>query len=368
MLIALLLPAVQAAREAARRMACSNNLKQLGLSIHNHHDAKQAYPACMDRAPGSLIPADTPGTNYGWRFSGFLHLLPYIEMVPVYEAFVSASQENAFAAFTSPAWWDTAPVPSEISVLTIPVPALYCPSDGEGPAKANNYPTPTNYRFCQGDNPTGIALSANHPHERGPFVPLMSRNFGTVSDGLSNTLMFSERCLTRNLSAHNSATTEKIKTFVYLAGSDDSVVGVSSPEHKIIDRSRCAGRATGGNYVAPSGGDLLYATPGWYYASGFSWHTTFVTLLPPNAASCLGAAIQSASSGGHAAITTPTSNHTGGVNAALMDGSVRFVSNSVDSGSISSVIGFPSDVVSGPSPFGVWGAAGTCANGESVSL
>ena len=286
-------------------------------------------------------------------------------MNSVYEEFVNASQANAFPAGFP--WWDEAPVVPERSVLALPVPAFYCPSDSRGASKASNYPTPTNYRFCQGDNPTGIQFIPNHPHERGPFTALMSHNFGAVSDGLSNTLMFSERCLTGNLAAHNSATTESIKTFVYLGGTDD-VVGVSSPDHKVTDRSLCAARATGGNYVAPSGGDLLYATPGWYYACGLSWHATFVTVLPPNAPSCLGAAIRGPNSGGHAAITTVTSNHTGGVNAALMDGSVKFISNSVDSGSISSATGFPGGVVSGPSPFGVWGAYGTRENGESVSL
>ena len=78
-LVALLLPAVQAAREAARRTQCTNNLKQIGLALHNYHAAKNALPI------GSVLPANAPaGKNFGtWVY----YILPYIEEGSVYEAF-----------------------------------------------------------------------------------------------------------------------------------------------------------------------------------------------------------------------------------------------------------------------------------------
>ena len=96
---------------------------------------------------------------------------------------------------------------------------------------------------------------------------------------------------------------------------------------------------------------------GWRWSDGACGYTGFMTILPPNALSCLAA--NEATSGG---LIAPSSFHKGGVNCAMLDGSVRFVSDTIDAGSASSYV-----VCSGKSPFGVWGAMGSSAGGETTS-
>jgi hypothetical protein len=91
MLIALLLPAVQAAREAARRMTCSNNLKQVGLAVHNFHDTQKGItPACV----------------YDDRVSFWVLLFPYIEQPALYDSLSSAGGGNIGGLAINKTWWD----------------------------------------------------------------------------------------------------------------------------------------------------------------------------------------------------------------------------------------------------------------------
>ena len=80
-LVALLLPAVQAAREAARRMQCTNNLKQLGLALHNLHDTRQAFPAALDELTTS------PSLSTVWKASWVPHVFPYIEQQAMFQLY-----------------------------------------------------------------------------------------------------------------------------------------------------------------------------------------------------------------------------------------------------------------------------------------
>jgi len=168
-LVALLLPAVQAAREAARRSSCSNNLKQLGIALHNYHDTLQVFP-------------------YGYMEEGMLHkrdcwvqqIMPFMEMNNMYDQYMQTNVE----------WIMDIPG----TLKDQPIKALMCPSDGAGPAtgasggvRAGGAGFQGNYVGCTGD---GIMLHT--AQLRGVFYKLSRSTFGTITDGTSNTLVFSE--------------------------------------------------------------------------------------------------------------------------------------------------------------------------------
>ena len=123
-LIALLLPAVQAAREAARRAQCSNNLKQLGVALHNYHSAVGSFPM------GSAIAYSDPGVQTSWgTWSAQSLMLPYLEQTPVYNS-INFDWTN---------WYDVG-APINSTAWNMNVLSFYCPSDGQtGKFNNNNY-------------------------------------------------------------------------------------------------------------------------------------------------------------------------------------------------------------------------------------
>ena len=181
-LIALLLPAVQAAREAARRLQCSNNLKQLGLALHNYHSTTGRFPPGFISTWGSWV-HDGPETPY------LVHLFPYI------------GAENQFAQIDLHQGWKYGLWPPEATATVIPT--LICPSDGLGPTTTPlNGPRQccpgmpksmkSNYLiFMNGDN-FGDAIVDTDKTRLAAFGINRGARIRDITDGTSQTMLFAE--------------------------------------------------------------------------------------------------------------------------------------------------------------------------------
>jgi len=338
-LIALLLPAVQAAREAARRMQCSNHFKQIGIALHNYHDTNQSFPAArtsrVDPATGNQI-----GSHWGELQA----LLPFYEYESAYSAI-----ERVRKIMADP--WLT----DVVELDGIRIPTLCCPSDPLSNTMYNDTGTRTfgfsNIHCCRGDVVLRQEWLANTTYtnnddyrkgvKRGIFGALVWKDFSSVVDGTSNTI------------AHSEAAISAVNT-----GFPDPRIrgGVSKGGLNSADPSTClAKRDTSdpNSLIGSTGGARRRMLYGYYHIDGF------VAVLPPNSPSCAANAID----GDGWSIYAANSYHSGGVNVVLVDGSCRFVSETIDAGRSTS----PQDLL-GESPYGVWGAYGSIAGGESKSL
>ncbi len=174
-LVALLLPAVQAAREAARRSACTNNLRQLGIALHNYHDAQKRFPP----GRGETMPA---------VFSAHAYLLPHIEQAGLEQAIDYDDAPTPFSIFNGPAYDGAANHPA----ATTPVPLFLCPSDTAGGRIDGSEYAPTNYAACAG---SGLIDYGTLTDADGVFYLGSKVKFKDITDGTSHTVAFSERTL-----------------------------------------------------------------------------------------------------------------------------------------------------------------------------
>lgn len=336
-LVALLLPAIQAAREAARRTQCVNNLKQLGLALHNYHDSHQTFPFGRGGTGHPDGAASTGDLNSNVnRSSGFVPLLPYVDQTALYEQIKSPLTIGnvTYPAF-GPRSNQTAYLPyrEEIS-------AYRCPSADQ---KHDSNLGTTNYAFSWGDNSTQVSGSetvsvrvAVRNNLRGLFGFQRCRRFADIKDGSSNTIAMAEINTTDDPDQILGSTAMSRGTQVY-----------TSPITCFAEVNGSTGRYTAG---------ANKAWPGFAWAKGVTSVTGFNTILPPNSPSCA----QSANNHSNG-VFSATSRHPGGVNTVLADGAVRFISESIDTGNLAL-----SDVQFGPSPYGVWGALGSIQGNESV--
>ncbi|MDR2440946.1 MAG: DUF1559 domain-containing protein [Planctomycetaceae bacterium] len=349
-LIALLLPAVQAAREAARRMQCTNNLKQLSIACHNYHDTHQGLVS----ATGQVI-GKTSGLLNLDRWSGLIPLLVFMEQNALYERFVSEDVYNPSDRPVDATLGGGVNNPKLIQVV-----ALLCPSDGNGKIRTDTYETGrTNYRMNLGDSPasfgsatTSAGATAYISLGRGVFGYRTWYNLNVISDGTSNTALFAERAL--------SATST---TVIVINGGINNIGSVFSgtDQNKYLsDRSVCLNTRNGYEYKSSITGVSnptdYWGFLGWNFVDGHFLCSGFHTVLPPNSPACLNR------TSGDIGIFTPTSNHKGGVNVSLADGSVRFISETIDAGTANAAVS------SGASPFGAWGALGSRDGRESTTF
>ena len=187
-LVGLLLPAVQAAREAARRMQCTNNLKQLGLSLHNYHDVYKKFPygSYLDKSAGGSI-----SSQWGWS----VMLLPYIEQTAMF------NQLNVGPNYFEQAAND----PVRLALLKTPLPAFICPSDPEtgtnrnrpflakagGNVVCNGMRLPATVEFAKSNY---MGSNGNRDND-GVFDSGANQLIGirNITDGTSNTIIVGER-------------------------------------------------------------------------------------------------------------------------------------------------------------------------------
>jgi prepilin-type N-terminal cleavage/methylation domain-containing protein len=319
-LIALLLPAVQQAREAARRTQCKNNLKQIGLALHGYHDTFLRFPPAMvRRSAGPNVPTQTHSNGAAWT----LRLTPYLDQSPLY---------NVFNFNAEPAWADTTVYSSTTSTTNYAVvsgtslPVFQCPSDTDA-AKAVKNAGPVNYSVCIGNtdnwcsDPTGgigyPSISCPNPGVA-VIYGMSATRIGDITDGTSNTMVVGENRIgfpyvqqDNNYSGCQAGTATTATSWC----SDNS--GGYQP---------CAFTATGAsnNRYEPRGWS-------WVYAQGMqSW--SFTTLLKPNDKSYLNGNMECAATPWQQASFASRSPHIGGVQVLLADGSVRFISDSINLG------------------------------------
>jgi len=323
-LIALLLPAVQSAREAARRAQCTNNLKQLGLAVHNYVSAYSVLPL------QSMYPASAD-VSWGWSYGWPLALLPNLEQSSMFNAFNFSAGLFGNAA-------GAGPTPGNTTVGYLQLGALLCPSDSV--KRRPNAPWGTTNYVGNMGGPGVIKAMSGTIVPNGAFISGWgdSSNFGpigieSISDGTSNTALFSER----------------------LVGiSDNPQVAVSSPDAKRAVFNTTVGgnwrsgntgamqfvqscRSLPGTTLSGVSGDGYSNRSGYVWLASYPWHVVvndYNHFLPPNSISCQNPSTEYFGSWltfvGPTGAAPPTSNHPGGVNAGFADGSVRFVKDTTN--------------------------------------
>ncbi len=387
-LVGLLLPAVQAAREAARRMSCSNNFKQIGLAVHNYHSAYKQLPIHMGGT--RRIPAQSSWfSGYGddcnmMMLSVFVGLTPFFEQQALWEQISNPNSVDLFNPGTPrvPPWPPMGPTPTEepnaVAIVNTTnnayapwmteIPTLRCPSDpGVGlPAMGRS-----NYAACLGD---ALHYSDNGPYWfnlrgtprievhnnsnlsvqascRGMFVPRVSRQFRDVLDGLSNTIMMGE--IATDLGDRDVRTLPS--TFAGFGGLRDNPTACRGN----IDPNRS-------RYWLPGLTDVMAANQGrgFRWASGLQPYTGMNTILPPNKETCM--SLEDTTPG----VLSASSRHQGGAHVLMGDGSVIFITESIDAGdpSVGTVVRWGTGIrgPGAPSPYGLWGALGTRASREVI--
>ncbi|MES2790698.1 MAG: DUF1559 domain-containing protein [Planctomycetota bacterium] len=300
-LIALLLPAVQQAREAARRSQCKNNMKQLGLALHNYHDTVGMFPPAAIRATNCAVVGNTKCNG----LSFMARLTPYLDQAVIY---------NSLNFLVEPAWKDTNPNGYAIASGTR-LGVLLCPSDPLRRGDVRPDLAPTSYAVCVGNNENWCADPTWYEGKMGggnaQWVCTSSQagtavifgnstvNIAGITDGTSNTMVMSE----------------------WTKGSP------------AVQQNNQYASCLAGSAAPPPSTTNTYEPIGysWLYANGMhSW--AFTTLMKPNDPIVKFQQDQQC-------VQSPwvgpvrfraSSDHVGGVHVLMCDGAVRFISDNIN--------------------------------------
>jgi prepilin-type N-terminal cleavage/methylation domain-containing protein/prepilin-type processing-associated H-X9-DG protein len=332
-LIALLLPAVQAAREAARRSQCVNNLKQHGLAVQNYADVNGALPPTYVNGGGTVL-ADTPLLGYN-NFSMKPRILPFLEQAAAYNALNFSFQGRT---------------PSQIgannTVMIMSIATFLCPSDGNSPAPTTIFWPPPSWNTSVGcglnsyGNNIGTVRTLNGGNFDGPAYGLNDSlgppvTLAAIIDGTTNTAIWSEWIRGNVVTTPGPWQTSQAP-ITFATGSPAMQGTLAATLTGITNQCQKAAGNT--------------ATKVWQF-KGWTWmHDECGTgggychAQPPNKLNCF-FANETAPQDDHTLIG-PQSRHPGGVNVCFLDGSVKFIKDSIS--------------------IGVWGALGTKAGGEVI--
>lgn len=307
-LVALLLPAVQAAREAARRMSCSNNLKQLALGYHNYADTHKKLPRAMYSPQRTQsYTYDANGNWNGW--SSHAMVLPYIEQTSLY------SQILFDAPFYYNAGHGITYVPTPETVSRTRIPGFMCPSD-------KPYPSTTVLGSCNYAVSAGSfrGTSTNAVVANGCFRRAQETPFAEIEDGLSNTIMLGE-FVTGDANDASYTIGDRIRNTAIFTQEEYAT-------QAMLDAYGQACLAIA--QQTPQNNTLQNSSAGAYWAGPWYHYSMINTLAPPNWQYPTCFACTGCGAGDGVGVHPARSKHPGGAQHAMADGSVRFISNTVD--------------------------------------
>ncbi|MEW4566725.1 DUF1559 domain-containing protein [Tautonia sp. JC769] len=321
-LIALLLPAVQAAREAARRAQCSNNLKQFGLAIHNYHSANQCFPWTQGVTMYKFD--DFPAQHEWSNFSGHALMLPYMEQTAIQNTLNFDWGFHPFTGFPTPV------DPIQLTGVSAVINTFLCPSD-EGRGR-NNYLLSNGTNFDWWSRPSGHGALGR------PTSGQYSATIGAIRDGTTNTIAIAERL--RGDGDQVKRTRSDIFNAVPIHTNFPTFVMQNPADRQALPTAieQC-------NQFAIANPNSTFDWSGFHWASANYNQTVFNFNLTPNSQHSDCSPWGGVSTG--YGFFTPRSNHPGGVNVMLADGSVRFIKDTINQD--------------------IWLALGTRDGGEVVS-
>ncbi|MCA9138189.1 MAG: DUF1559 domain-containing protein [Planctomycetales bacterium] len=341
-LIAMSLPR---SREVSSSDRCADNLRRLGIALHNYHSSYRTMPAGVGGTMGgtgypSMLSRERD-SNQG-RLSGFAALLPFLDQQVAWSK-LSAGGPGNFPPMGPAPSYD----PSEYELWSVQFDAFLCPSD---PAEINDYGM-RSYVMNYGDAVDAVGRLFDDSAEdrvlksqvgRGAFIPHTPVKFRDCPDGLSNTAMISE-------------------TMIGVGTKNSGAMVVRGVEGLIASPGDALKTAISAQKPYRSGNTIWSIGKGTRWPEGSFMINAFTTVLAPNKPS---ATLHADPESG---CISASSYHLDGVNVLMGNGAIRFVSDTIDVGDSNAPSVSPlMNNIGAESPFGVWGALGTRAGKEII--